>query len=132
MKAALFFALLSAAAAPILLSGVAVQDRGPLEGTWVGEASSDGSRTKLVLEIANEKGVLSGTLRRDPDGADDSFDLEDLEFKNGKLFFTYSGTEGLYDMTSVELKLDGDKLEGVWRDANGRSGPAKFTRKVSP
>lgn len=122
--------LVTAVMSMLLSAALAAQARGPVEGTWIGTASSDDSATKLIVEFSNDQGVLKGSLRRDPDGADDSFDLEDLEFKNGRLFFTYSESEGLTDMTSVDLKLDGDRLEGVWRDSEGGSGPVKLVRKT--
>lgn len=129
MKRILFITLIAAASLPLLSGGARTQSRSAVEGLWIGETSTDNSSTKFILEIASKGGVLSGTIRRDPDDADEAFDLEDVEFKDGKLFFDYSATEGLTDMTQVELKLDGDKLEGTWRDSEGESGAIKFIRK---
>lgn len=129
MKRILFITLIAAASLPLLSGGAHAQSRSAVEGIWIGEASTDASSTPCVLEIAGKDGALSGTIRRDPEGADDVFDLEDLEFKDGKLFFDYSESEGLTDMTQVELKLEGNRLEGTWRDSDGKSGAIKFTRK---
>lgn len=129
MKRRLFITLIAAASLPLLSGSARAQSRSAVEGTWIGAASTDSSSTKVVLEIASKDGVLSGTIRRDPEDADEAFDLEDLEFKNGRLFFDYSESEGLSDMTQVELMLEGDKLEGTWRNSEGGSGAIKFTRK---
>jgi len=129
MKKTLFITLIAAASFLLLSGGAQAQDRSPVAGTWTGEASTDSSSTKFVLEITSEAGVLSGTLRRDPEGTNDVFDLEDLEFKDGRLFFDYSETEGRADMTQVTLRLEGDLLTGTWRNSEGESGAVKFARK---
>ncbi|HMA54662.1 MAG TPA: hypothetical protein VKT17_09375 [Acidobacteriota bacterium] len=129
MKRILFIMLIAAASLSLLSGGAQAQSRSAVAGTWIGEAKTESSSTKFVLEIADKDGVLSGTIRRDPEGEDDVFDLEDLEFKDGKLFFDYSESEGLADMTQVELKLEGEKLEGTWRNSEGESGAITFVRK---
>lgn len=129
MKRTLFITLIAVASLSLLSGSAPAQSRSAVEGTWSGEASAGESSTKFVLEITGEDGVLSGTIRLDIDIASEAFDLEDIEFKDGKLFFDYSETEGLADMTQVDLKLEGDKLEGTWRNSEGESGAIKFIRK---
>ncbi len=129
MRRTLFITIIAVALLSLLSGGVQAQSRSAVEGTWAGEASAGESSTKFVLEITSEDGLLSGTIRLDSDAASEAFDLEDIEFKAGQLFFDYSETEGLADMTQVELKLEGDKLEGTWRNSEGESGAIKFIRK---
>jgi len=129
MKRILFITLITAAFLLLLSVAAQAQGQSAVEGTWIGEASTDDSSAKFILEIASENGVLSGTIRPDPGAASKVFDLEDLEFKDGKLFFDYSKTEGLADMTQVELKLEGGQLIGIWHNSDGESGAIKFTRR---
>lgn len=96
-------------------------------GQWALAAKDpDGNVIKAVLTLKQDGGKLSGTIGV----AEGGVPLTDVEFKDNTLTcrLTYHDTP-----VKLSLKLDGDKMSGVFATDSGDTGPVEAVReKVAP
>jgi len=115
------------------LKGVfsAVRAASPV-GVWKAViVSPDGREREGKLEITEREGKLAGKASRD----DLSLDLKDVKFERGKLSYSVvmRSREGAEVTVNVESLLEGDRLKGTWKLADGsQSGEVRATRAGAP
>lgn len=91
-------------------------------GHWSCEAkTASGQIHKILLDIAEEGGKLSGTATR----ADGSAPLEELKLEGDRLSFKIAADGTVY---TVSLTVDGRTLKGSYSTATGATGSVTGTR----
>jgi hypothetical protein len=94
-------------------------------GTWqcVSADPFGGSeQLKWTLDVRDVAGKLAGTVASDQG----EMSIDNPKFEGDTLTFSVSLDSGTYDIT---LKVDGDKLEGSWKNGS-ESGPIKGAKKA--
>jgi len=102
-----------------------------LSGTWEGttEVPDSPEPNKLTVVLENIDGEYSGTVTDSLGFAEDA-ELEDIEFKNNTLTFTFTifnGTE--YMPIYATLTVEENKMSGAWESEDGSSGPVELVKK---
>jgi hypothetical protein len=95
-----------------------------LSGTWEGTAEVPDIQDldKITLVLEKNEGSYSGTVT-DSVGYANQADLENLEFKDNALSFSFQIFNGTsYQTIFVTLAVDGDKMSGSWENDEGESG----------
>jgi opacity protein-like surface antigen len=90
-------------------------------GTWDAVASTPNGEMPSVITIKHVEGALKAEI--EIDGTSRTVTDEKLEGNVFRMKVQYEG--GVYD---VELKVDGDALEGTWQ-GGGYSGTLKAKRR---
>lgn len=107
----------------LAMCGLAFAADCPAAGSWkVTAVTPSGEEMVWNLVIKDTDGKLSGQLSGDPG----EFPLSDVTFAESVLKAKLD-----VDTTyTIELKVDGDKLEGKWKNAEGASGPIKGQKQA--
>lgn len=101
-----------------------------LSGTWKGTTevpdAMEPDEVTLVLEKIDEE--YSGTVS-DSLGFAEEAELEDIEFKDNTLTFSFTIFDGFEYMTVyTTLTVEGDKMSGHWETEDGSSAPIELER----
>lgn len=116
MKLLLMLFLILIAAAAVMAA-----DK-PVVGSWQCVSDSpDGEQYRWTVTVREEDGKLSGTIS----GAPGEFTMVDPRFENDTFTFKIQIEGQTY---TVEAKISGDKLEGVWKGAASQ-GVIKGTKQ---
>jgi hypothetical protein len=109
--------------AVVLLAGTFsfAADAPRVVGTWDAVASTPNGEMSAVITVKQVDGALKADLELD--GAKQVVTDEKLEGDVFRMKVQYEG--GVYD---VELKVDGDAIEGTWQ-GGGYSGTLKAKRR---
>lgn len=90
-------------------------------------ASSRKKNETLVLK--KEEGKYSGTIT-DSMGMLQDTEIEDVEFKDNTLTFTFQVDAGAESITVyASLTVNKDKMSGYWESADGNSASIELERK---
>jgi hypothetical protein len=83
----------------------------------------------LTLVLKKEEGTYSGTIA-DSMGMLQNTEIEDVEFKDNTLTFTFQvDTGGEYLSVTTSLTLKGGKLIGYWEADDGSSATVEMERE---
>jgi len=115
----------------ILSYGISFCQEVDLSGTWEGTTEvpdvAEPDQITLVLEKIN--GEYSGTFTDSLGFAEDA-ELEDIEFKDNTLTFSFTIFDGFeYAMIYATLTVEGDKMSGHWETEDGNSSTIELERK---
>jgi len=102
-----------------------------LSGTWEGttEVPDAPEPDKLILVLEKIDGEYSGTINDSLGFAEDA-ELEDIEFKNNTLTFTFAIFDGSeYTTVYATLTVEGNRMSGNWESEDGSSGPVELVKK---
>ena len=114
-----------------LSGGMSFSQQVDLSGTWVGptEVPDAPEPDMLTLVLKKEEGTYSGTIT-DSMGMLQNTEIEDVEFKDNTLTFTFQvDTGGEYLSVTTSLTLKGDKMSGYWETDDGTSATVELERK---
>ena len=114
-----------------LSGGMSFSQQVDLSGTWVGptEVPDAPEPDMLTLVLKKEEGTYSGTIT-DSMGMLQNTEIEDVEFKDNTLTFTFQvDTGGEYLSVTTSLTLKGDKMSGYWETDDGNSATIELERK---
>ena len=114
-----------------LSGGMSFSQQVDLSGTWVGptEVPDAPEPDMLTLVLKKEEGTYSGTIT-DSMGMLQNTEIEDVEFKDNTLTFTFQvDTGGEYLSVTTSLTLKGDKMSGYWETDDGNSATVELERK---
>ncbi len=115
----------------VLSCGMSFSQQVDLSGTWVGptEVPDAPEPDMLTLILKKEEGKYSGTIT-DSMGMLQNTEIEDVEFKDNTLTFTFQADNGEELITVyASLTVKGDKLSGYWESADGNSATVEMERK---
>jgi hypothetical protein len=115
----------------ILSYGISFCQEVDLSGTWEGTTEvpdvAEPDQITLVLEKIN--GEYSGTFTDSLGFAEDA-ELEDIEFKDNTLTFSFTIFDGFeYAMIYTTLTVEGNKMSGNWESEDGNSSTIELERK---
>ena len=115
----------------ILSYGISFCQEVDLSGTWKGTTevpdAMEPDEVTLVLEKIGEE--YSGTIS-DSLGFAEEAELENIEFKDNTLTFSFTIFDGFEYMTVyTTLTVEGDKMSGYWETEDGSSAPIELERK---
>ena len=102
-----------------------------LSGTWEGttEVPDSPEPNQLTLVLEKIDGEYSGTVNDSLGFAEDA-ELEDVEFKDNTLTFTFTIFDGFeYSAIYATLTVEGNKMSGNWESEDGTSGPVELEKK---
>ena len=102
-----------------------------LSGTWEGttEVPDSPEPNQLTLVLEKIDGEYSGTVNDSLGFAEDA-ELEDVEFKDNTLTFTFTIFDGFeYSAIYATLTVEGNKMSGNWESEDGTSGPVELVKK---
>jgi hypothetical protein len=114
----------------VLSCGLSFSQQADLSGTWVGstEVPDAVELDKLTMVLKKEEGKYSGTIT-DSLGMLQDTEIEDVEFKDNTLTFTFQADTGEeYVTVSTSLTVKGDKMSGYW-ETEGDSASIELERK---
>jgi hypothetical protein len=114
----------------VLSCGMSFSQQADLSGTWVGstEVPDAVELDKLTLVLKKEEGKYYGTIT-DSLGMLQDTEIEDVEFKDNTLTFTFQADTGEeYVTVSTSLTVKGDKMSGYW-ETEGDSASIELERK---
>ena len=102
-----------------------------LSGTWEGttEVLDSPEPDQIILVLEKTDGEYSGTFTDSLGFAEDA-ELEDIEFKDNTLTFSFTIFDGFeYAMIYTTLTVEGNKMIGNWESEDGSSGPVELEKK---
>ncbi len=102
-----------------------------LSGTWEGttEVPDVPEPDQITLVLEKIDGEYSGTFTDSLGFAEDA-ELEDIEFKDNTLTFSFTIFNGFeYAMIYATLTVEGNKMSGNWESEDGNSGPVELEKK---
>ena len=102
-----------------------------LSGTWEGatEVPDAPEPDQLTLVLEKIDGEYSGTINDSLGFAEDA-ELEDIEYKNNTLTFTFAIFNGFeYITVYATLTVEGNKMSGNWESEDGNSSPVELEKK---
>jgi hypothetical protein len=95
----------------------------PAAGSWkISAVSPGGDEMNWTMVIKEADGKLSGQLIGEPG----EFPLSDVAFADG----TLKAKLEVDTSYTIELKVDGNKLEGKWKNTEGASGSIKGEKQA--
>lgn len=102
-----------------------------LSGTWEGTTEvPDAMETdEVTLILEKIDGEYIGTIS-DSLGFAEEAELEDIEFKDNTLTFSFTIFDGFeYSTVYTTLTVEEDKMSGSWETEDGESAPIELERK---
>jgi len=115
----------------ILCCGISFCQEVDLSGTWEGtsEVPEQPEPNQITLVLEKIDGEYSGTVNDSLGFAEDA-ELEDIEFKDNTLTFTFTIFNGFeYMPVYATLTVEGDKMSGYWETEDGSSSQVELKRK---
>lgn len=114
----------------ILSLGISFSQEVDLTGTWEGTTEvpdlPEPDKITLVLEKTDEG--YTGTAS-DSSGMLENVEIEDIEFKEGKLSFNFTFFDGdQYTTVYLYLTLEGNKMSGYWEVEDGTSASIELEK----
>ena len=114
-----------------LSCGISFCQEVDLSGTWEGttEVPDSPEPDQLTLVLEKIDGEYSGTIN-DSLGLAEDAELEDVEFKDNTLTFSFTIFDGFeYSTVYATLTVEGNKMSGNWESEDGGSGPVELVKK---
>ena len=114
-----------------LSCGISFCQEVDLSGTWEGttEVPDALEPDQLTLVLEKIDGEYIGTVNDSLGYAEDA-ELEDIEFKENTLTFTFTIFDGFeYSAVYATLTVEGNKMSGTWESEDGSSGPVELVKK---
>ena len=114
----------------ILSNGISTCEEVDLTGTWVGETEVPDSPEpdKLTLVLEKVEGKYAGTIS-DELGFADEAEIEDVEFKDNELTFSFTIFDGTdYQQVHCSMTVEGNKMSGYWELDDGTSSSVELTK----
>ncbi len=115
----------------ILSYGISFCQEIDLSGTWEGttEVPDTPEPDQLTLVLEKIDGEYSGTINDSLGFAEDA-ELEDIEYKNNTLTFTFTIFNGFeYVKIYTTVTVEGNKMSGSWESEDGNSSPVELEKK---
>ncbi len=115
----------------ILSYGISFCQEVDLSGTWEGttEVPDTPEPDQLTLVLEKIDGEYSGTINDSLGFAEDA-ELEEVEYKNNTLTFTFTIFNGFdYVKIYTTLTVEGNKMSGSWESEDGNSSPVELKKK---
>ncbi len=115
----------------ILSYGISFCQEVDLSGTWEGttEVPDVPEPDQITLVLEKIDGEYSGTFT-DSLGFAEEAELEDIEFKDNTLTFSFTIFNGFeYMPLYATLTVEGNKMNGNWESEDGSSGPVELEKK---
>ncbi len=115
----------------ILSYGISFCQEVDLSGTWEGttEVPDTPEPNQLTLVLEKIDGEYSGTINDSLGFAEDA-ELEDIEYKNNTLTFTFTIFNGFdYVKIYTTVTIEGNKMSGSWESEDGNSSPVELEKK---
>ena len=115
----------------VLSYGISFCQEVDLSGTWEGttEVPDAMEPDQITLILEKIDGEYSGTIS-DSLGFAEEAELEDIEFKDNTLTFSFTIFDGFeYSTVYTTLTVEGDKMSGSWETEDGNSAPIELERK---
>jgi hypothetical protein len=101
-----------------------------LSGTWKGttEVPEESEQDQLTLVLEKADGEYIGTIT-DTLGFADEAQLEDIEFKDNTLTFSFTIFNGSeYAQVYTTLTVEGNKMSGHWETEDGSSSQVELEK----
>ncbi|NIO49902.1 MAG: hypothetical protein GTN73_10800 [Candidatus Aminicenantes bacterium] len=114
-----------------LFYGISFCQEVDLSGTWEGtsEIPEEPEPDQITLVLEKIDGEYSGTVNDSLGFAEDA-EVEDIEFKDNTLKFTFTIFNGFeYMKVYTTLTVEGDKMSGYWETEDGNSATIELKRK---
>ncbi len=115
----------------ILSYGISFCQEVDISGTWEGttEVPDVAEPDQITVVLEKIDGEYSGTFT-DSLGFAEEAELEDIEFKDNTLTFSFTIFNGFeYAMIYATLTVEGNKMSGNWESEDGSSGPVELEKK---
>ncbi len=115
----------------ILSYGISFCQEVDLSGTWEGttEVPDTPEPNQLTLVLDTIDGEYSGTINDSLGFAEDA-ELEDIEYKDNTLTFTFTIFNGFeYVKIYTTVTVEGNKMSGSWESEDGNSSPVELKKK---
>ncbi len=97
-------------------------------GTWVGETQvPDAGTDQVTMTITKTDAGYAGTIADSLGVVAGTAEMKNVQFANDELTASFPLGDGA--TVSFKLKLDGDRLKGVWQHESGDTGEIVLARQ---